>query len=111
MTTWRIYYDDGKTSDEVGLRPFGVIGIAESEPDHNWTYWIGKDWYLLQKDGHWMGCDLTGMIDQVTHRLDQLSAVCQGRTLVPYSRYAEIIKRMQAECHPPKTGWHRGEKP
>jgi hypothetical protein len=111
MSHWRIYYDDGTTSDDVGLRTTGVIGVAEPDPDHNWTYWIGKDWYILQSDGQWMGCDLQGMIDQVTHRLDRLSAVCQGRIMVPYSGYAEIVTRMQADCKPPKTAWHGGEKP
>jgi len=108
---WRIYYDDGETSDTVGLRTIGVIGVAEPDVDHNWTFWIGKDWYILQRDGCWLGVDFVGMIDQVTHRLDQLQAVCQGRMLVPHSRYAEIVTRMQADCKPPKTAWHAGERP
>jgi len=108
---WRVYYVSGTTSNQIGLVGVGVIGVAERDPDHEWTYWVGKDWYILQKDGHWMGCDTNGMIDQVTHRLDELRFICQGRTLVPYAEYAEIINRMQSECKPPKTGWHPGEKP
>ena len=109
--TWRMYYADGTTSDDVGILPAGVIGVAEKDPDHEWTYWIGKDWYILQHDGQWVGCDTNGMIDQVTHRLGELQHVCMGRCLVPHSLYSEIIGRMQAECKPTKTGWHAGEKP
>jgi len=110
---WRIYYDDGSVlSDQpipVGKR-VGVISVATYDPAHNWTFWISKDWYILQHDGEWLGVDQAGLHDQIITRLECLSHVLQGRTVSPHAKYQAVIDRMMQECQPPKTGWHSGER-
>lgn len=117
MKKWKIYYSDGfvvpseKDYLVTGSRKYGVIAIAQEEDIHNWVFWFGhgKEWYILQKNGLWMGVDNQGLFDHVLNRLDQLRLIVQGRTLLPFSSYQEIINKMLKECRPEKTGWNPGE--
>ena len=107
---WSVYYDNGDMLNSQPLKPIGIIAVAVQDKTHNWIFWYGKDWYILQKDGEWMGVDQQGLFDQILNRLEYIESICQGRTLVPFESYQSIIDRMIEDCRPEKTGWHPGEK-
>ena len=113
---YKIYYDDafileGDVNFNIPQdRRTGVIAVAIVDKTHNWVFWHSKDWYILQHDGEWFGCDQSGLIDQIVHRCEHLKYVLQGRILVPYEKFEIIINKMLAECKPEKTGWYPGEK-
>lgn len=108
---WQIYYSDGKVIRDTPppARRYGVIAIAEPDPNHNWTFHVGKDWYLFLHTGWWIGVDNAGLYDYILNQLDRVDMILQGRTL-PTAEYQPLIDRMMKECRPSKTGWHRGER-
>lgn len=107
---YKIYYDDGYISENIVDRRVGVIAVACIDETHNWMFWHGKDWYILQHNGEWFGCDNFGLIDQILYRLDNLKYILQGRILLPYKDFEKIINKMLTDCKPEKTGWYPGEK-
>lgn len=114
MTDWRIYYDDGFRLDgnsdtEIPLdRRTGILVIAFRDPEHQWSFWFGKDYYL-EIAGNWLGVDLFGLIDQLLRSPRLIHWALAGRT-VTYEYQRSILQRALAECDPPKTGWHDGER-
>ena len=101
VTQWEVYYDDGTTiTSETGLpvevRPFGVVCIAQRNPEKARSLMHGWDWYYWhEEDKQWWGCDLHGLIDRLLHRLP-VSALLQGRT-VTNEAYNAIMTRADRE--------------
>lgn len=99
---WRVYYDSGayfswEDGAPENVPGYGVVAIAqEGDPDdmhapkreiqHKW------DWYFWEPErGEWWGCDWSGLVDRLLHRLPT-SAVCQGRS-VPNVLYRTIMQK------------------
>lgn len=115
MDAFRIYYDDGYVfhSETHSAIPFdrrsGVQVVVFREADHNWGFLSRHDWYLLLRDGTWLGVDTFGLYDQLLLHVDQIRYALAGR-MMEYVAFRQIFERAQRDCNPPKTGWRAGEK-
>ena len=98
---WRIFYEDGTTSDTLG-RAYGVICVVENDEKNGRKIPNGYDYYLLV-DGSWMGADRDSLFYYLTQQLHRVGAVLVG-VMVHHQVFEKIYK--QARDDPdfsPKT--------
>jgi len=84
---WKLYYNDGSSfSDEDGAPndspPFGAVFVCQ--PNHSGRDLIwGTDYLIHRTDvDAWMGTDLVGLIDQLSHFAPYIDCVRAGREMV-----------------------------
>lgn len=122
MLSWRIYYDDGLTFDNIAGKPWeapgrGVICIVQPDPSPMMQnvntqvlrghpfYWYHRDW------GYWLHSDRDGLLDQLTNdRADVICAVKMGRW-TDFKKYYKIIDRANNDSDfYKKSGEHKAER-
>lgn len=94
---YRIYYEDGSIFDSEfhnhpsEANPFGVIVIAQTDPRKGREVLDGNDFYYMRA-GRWYGADLIGLLDQLGHNFDELSAIVFGR-MTSRENFERLVQR------------------
>lgn len=115
MIDWRIYYDNGHTFDPEDGGPmqapgFGVICIAQRDPEVGRVILHGWDFYYQADNGQWWGSDIYGVLDRLLHRLP-VSALCAGRTIATDDFRAIMARADKDPDFPPKSARRKLERP
>jgi hypothetical protein len=98
---WIAYYDDGSsfTSEQGGpgdAPGLGVVCVAIADESIGRAVIHGWDFYVWHEPGGWDAHNLHGLLDQLTMRPSNVSAVMQGR-MVPRIEYERIVRLAQYE--------------
>ena len=105
MVSWKIYYSDGSTFDSTQGEPdeapaFGALVIVQFYNDgRSKNLLTGGDYYVFLESGSWVGCDLTGLVDRLAHRLP-FKGFLVGRW-VDVDSYHAIVARADKEVNFP----------
>lgn len=104
---FRIYYDDGSTSDDLEKAPgVGVIVIVQLDADAGRELLHRKDFYYFER-GRWFGCDLYGLFDYLAR--PGMKKVVAGRN-TEHRNYHLLYERARLDPDfPAKTAFLTGE--
>ena len=99
---WRLYYEGGTTFDDGDGKPgespvWGVVALAQ--PGSDPPVQVNGDYYLYRDDlQEWMIVgDALGLVDNLAHYADRISAVRAGRW-IPTRPFKKIWERARADC-------------
>ena len=77
--SWRIYYDDGTTSDNCVTDPWRVVCIVQPRPTTGREIVRMYPYYLLLKDNRWRPSeDVPSLLQQVIYNLADIDTVVMG---------------------------------
>lgn len=97
---WKIFYDDGSAyrGDNPELAPgVGVLAIVQPDDHVGRTVLCRWDWYVYHvPSGRWWGCDLFGLLDNLTNKPQEFRAVKAGRT-VTRAKFEKTLARAKSD--------------
>ena len=92
MLQWRVYYDDGSSSDDEVTQPYRVICIVQPRERTGREVLHSYPYYVL-KSGLWFGCDdVASLIQQMVYFAPAIEAVAMG-ILTDGPTFEAIVRR------------------
>jgi len=101
---WKLKYEDGTEFSDLDGHPkespqYGAFLLAQPGMDGQ-DLLASRDYYIYREDlGHWMECDIAGLLDQLTNHADVITCFRVTRQIWNSKefrdRYADFFKEFR----------------